>query len=73
MKKVLPLFGLFILTAFAATAQNVKGLVKDVEGIALANASVSLLNAKDSSVVKLAITNKTGEYQFKNIKRRRFN
>ena len=72
MKKILPLFGLFILTAFASTAQNVKGLVKDVEGVALANASVSLLNAKDSSVVKLAITNKAGEYQFKNIKGGRY-
>ena len=72
MKKILPLFGLFILTAFASIAQNVKGFVKDVEGIALANASVSLLNAKDSSVVKLAITNKAGEYQFKNIKDGRY-
>ncbi len=72
MKKILPLFGLFILTAFASTAQNIKGLVKDVEGVVLANASVSLLNAKDSSVVKLAITNKAGEYQFKNIKSGRY-
>ncbi|HEY2727113.1 MAG TPA: TonB-dependent receptor, partial [Parafilimonas sp.] len=68
MRKLLPLLSALFLLAFASTAQNVKGLVKDVDGTLLANASVSLLNAKDSSVVKLAITNKTGEYQFKNIK-----
>jgi hypothetical protein len=72
MKKILPLFGLFILTAFAATAQNIKGIVKDADGSLLANASVSLLNAKDSSLVKINITNKQGEYQFKNIKPGRY-
>src|SRR5690242_14994508 len=72
MKKILPLFGLFILTAFASTAQNIKGIVKDADGSLLANASVSLLNAKDSSLVKINITNKQGEYQFKNIKPGRY-
>ena len=30
------------------------------------------MNAKDSSVAKLAVTNKSGEYQFKNIKDGRY-
>lgn len=72
MKKILPLVGLFILTAFATSAQNITGIVKDAEGSLLANASVSLLNAKDSSLVKIDITNKSGAYQFKNVKSGRY-
>jgi iron complex outermembrane receptor protein len=72
MRKVLPLLSAFFLLAFTSTAQNINGVVKDNEGNFLASASVSLLNAKDSSVAKLAITNKTGVYQFKNIKDGRY-
>ena len=68
MKKILPLFYLLVLTAFTSTAQSIKGIVRDVDGNLLANASVSLLDAKDSSVVKLAVTNTSGVYEFSNIK-----
>lgn len=72
MKKILPLLSAFILLAFTSIAQNIKGLVKDAEGKPLANASVSLLSAKDSSVTKLAVTNAAGEYRFDNIKAGRY-
>ena len=61
-----------ILCAFTSVAQNIKGNVKDESGKGIANASVSLLNAKDSSVVKLAVTDQNGQYQFKNIKEGRY-
>jgi hypothetical protein len=68
MKQILSLFSAFIFIAFASNAQNIKGITKDADGKLLANASVSLLNAKDSAVIKLAVTNTSGEYQFQNIK-----
>lgn len=68
MKKGLLIATAFVLLAFSSIAQNIKGMVKDADGKTLANASVSLLNAKDSSVIKLAVTNTAGEYQFQNIK-----
>ena len=68
MKRILSLMSAFIFIAFASTAQNIKGIAKDADGKLLTNASVSLLNAKDSAVVKLAVTNTSGEYKFQNIK-----
>jgi len=52
----------------AAFAQQVSGNVKDQQGKALSNSTVSLLNAKDSSVVKLAASNNNGSYTFNGIK-----
>ncbi len=49
-------------------AQDLGGIVKDAEGKPVTNASVSLLNAKDSSVIKLGVTDKDGHYQFKSVK-----
>ena len=72
MRKLLPLLSALFFLAFTSTAQNINGVVKDNDGKFLANASVSLLNAKDSSVVKLAVTNASGAYQFKNINKGRY-
>jgi hypothetical protein len=72
MKRILLLLSVSVFMAFTSIAQNIKGVVKDAEGKLLANASVSLLNAKDSGVVKLAVTNTSGEYQFQNIKTGRY-
>src|SRR5436853_5862424 len=72
MKKILPLLSMFFLSAFALSAQDISGTVKDAEGNLLANASVSLLNAKDSSVIKIALTNTTGVYQFNSINAGRY-
>ncbi|HEY6977904.1 MAG TPA: TonB-dependent receptor, partial [Chitinophagaceae bacterium] len=72
MRRIIPLLSVLLLYAFTATAQNITGNVKDGDGKSLVNASVSLLNAKDSSVVKLAVTDQNGRYEFKNIKSGRY-
>src|SRR6188768_1914264 len=64
-------FGLLIvsfLVAVAGFAQQVSGIVKDQQGKSVPGSTVSLLNAKDSSVVKLAATNNDGQYSFHSIK-----
>jgi len=72
LTNTLPLLIAFVFLAFTSIAQNIKGIVKDAEGKLLPNASVSLLNAKDSSVAKLAVTNNAGEYQFQDIKQGKY-
>lgn len=57
-------------TATAATAQStgtIKGAVKEGDKV-LASATVSLLQAKDSSLVKVALSNKEGGYEFISMK-----
>lgn len=54
-------------SVFKLTAQEIKGKVTDDKGNALANASVALKKAKDSSVVKLNVSNNSGNYHFSNI------
>ena len=46
---------------------RITGLVKDMNEKAVIAATVSLLKTKDSSVAKLAITNKQGEFEFDKI------
>jgi iron complex outermembrane recepter protein len=57
---------LFLIVS--AFAQQVSGNVKDQQGKALSNSTVSLLTAKDSSVVKLEASNSNGSYTFNGIK-----
>lgn len=58
-----------VLMSFGASAQTkILGTVTDAQGNALASGSVSLLKAKDSSLVKVAITDKSGQYEFINVK-----
>jgi len=45
-------------------AQQISGSVKDQQGKKLQNSTVSLLNAKDSSVVKLAASDNNGDFSF---------
>ena len=64
-------FGLFLISFLAvapAFAQQISGNVKDQESKALAGSTISLLNAKDSSVVKLALSNNDGRFSFSEIK-----
>src|SRR5690242_8353428 len=71
MRKHSVLAAIFFLTAFCAFAQTtgkIYGTVNDETGKALSGATVSLLRGKDSSLVKLAITDKNGKYDFINIK-----
>lgn len=48
----------------AAQAQKISGIVKDEKGKGLEKTTVSLLRAKDSSVIKLAVTNNDGFFSF---------
>jgi outer membrane receptor protein involved in Fe transport len=58
-----------VLAEFAASAQTkISGTVNDAQGKALASSTVSLLKAKDSSLVKVALVDKAGQYEFLNVK-----
>lgn len=61
------LYALISFSSFAQSTSGISGMVASAEGKALAQVSVSLLKANDSSLVKLAITDKEGNYQFENI------
>ncbi len=66
MRKLAVLFvslGLFT----AAQAQKITGIVKDEKGKGLEKTTVSLLRAKDSSVIKLSVTNNDGLYSFQSV------
>jgi len=54
--------GMFMTTAM--NAQKITGTVRDEQGKAVNKATVSLLSAKDSASLKLAITDKDGQYTF---------
>jgi iron complex outermembrane recepter protein len=72
MKKIL-LLAYLILLAICVFAQTpaktgkITGLVTDTSRKAVESASVSLLRAKDSSLVKLSVTQKSGRFGFENI------
>ena len=59
---------IFLLSAAlftsATQAQKISGIVKDHQGKGLEKTTVSLLQAKDSSSVKLAVTDNNGQYTF---------
>lgn len=61
---------LLILTATTlfTKAQQIIGLAKDDSGTPLNGTTISLIKAKDSSIVKLAITKADGSYSFSGIK-----
>lgn len=49
---------------FHSYAQSIKGSIKDESDKAVASATVSLLNAKDSSAIKFSVSDKAGSYSF---------
>jgi iron complex outermembrane receptor protein len=60
---------LFITSLFTTAAgAQVSGAVKDDKGAAVTGATISLLRAKDSAMVKLAISKENGVYNFAGIK-----
>src|SRR6186713_3297713 len=65
-----------ILLSAVVFSQNkigkVSGVITDESQKPLQSVSVSLLRAKDSSLVKLAVTNKEGKYEFENINEGKF-
>ena len=54
-------------TSASTYAQKISGIIKDEQGKALQGATVTLKRAKDSSTIKLAVTNAAGNYSFINI------
>ena len=70
MRKYFALFSL-ALASFAAQAQNTKGTVtgqvEDRAQKAIASATISLLQAKDSSLVKVNAADKNGQFHFEDI------
>jgi outer membrane cobalamin receptor len=59
---------LFITTSHSLFAQNIKGLIADAgTHQPLANATISLLKASDSSLLKAALAGDDGHYQFANL------
>jgi hypothetical protein len=59
---------LLMLIASGSFAQKISGFVKDTQGASTGGTTISLLNAKDSAVIKLAISNDSGFYSFPGIK-----
>ena len=67
MKKIITLAVILITTVSNSQAQNISGSIKDEQDKTIAGASASLKRAKDSSLVKLSVSNATGKYEFTNI------
>ena len=72
MRKIKNLLALIVFTAlsFASNAQNankISGIIKDGNEKTIESATISLLKAADSAVVKVAVADKTGAYHFENI------
>ena len=65
MKQFITMAFMLLLTAFTQ-AQTISGTIKDEGNKVIAGASVSLHKAKDSSTVKIAVTNNDGNYSFNN-------
>lgn len=64
MRKFIALLILTCLFSAPSIAQQITGSVVDPDGKAVNGSTISLLNAKDSSVVKLAVANNQGKYSF---------
>src|SRR2546423_12517979 len=56
------------LTALSVNAQKVAGFAKDDQGGPVNAVTISLIRAKDSAVVKLAVSKENGAYVFEGIK-----
>jgi iron complex outermembrane recepter protein len=64
MRKTALCFLIILLSYAGLYAQQITGLAQDDQGKPLTGASATLKNNKDSSVVKLSISNSTGQYEF---------
>src|SRR5258708_36905800 len=62
--RISALFLCIILSYESLNAQQVTGFARDDKGKPLSDASVALKNNKDSSVVKIGISNTSGQYEF---------
>ncbi|MGZ5135039.1 MAG: TonB-dependent receptor domain-containing protein [Flavitalea sp.] len=71
MKKFLTILAITILgvsySGFAQTAGKITGTVIDGNTKTIESATITLLRATDSSVVKMSVADKTGKFYFENI------
>src|ERR1044071_4126168 len=58
---------LFLISSAQSRNGQILGAIKDANQKGIASATVALLNAKDSSVAKLAISGKEGDFEFDKI------
>lgn len=72
MRKLVTIFTGLLLMAASVQAQQITGTVKNEKGKELEKATVSLLKAQDSSVVKLVATGDNGVYSFNTIQPGRY-
>jgi iron complex outermembrane recepter protein len=75
MRKLFTLFIGILLSAIVFSQNKIgkiSGVVTDESQKPVQSASVSLLRAKDSSLVKIAVTDKEGKYLFENISEGKF-
>jgi hypothetical protein len=59
---------IFQLAAFSQSSSMIIGKVLDKDGKGISAASVSLLKGSDSSLIKMAITDKEGKYSYESVK-----
>ena len=62
MRKIVSVFVSMILFVSIINAQKISGVVKDQQGKGLGKSTISLLKAKDSSIVKLDVTSDNGKF-----------
>jgi len=64
MRKLIVFLLIATIFSSAVSAQKIVGVVKDQQGKTLDKTTVSLLRSKDSSVVKLSVTDNDGKFAF---------
>jgi outer membrane receptor protein involved in Fe transport len=57
----------FSAAAQTSTTNKIEGIVQDENGKPVPSATVSLMKASDSSLVKMAVSEKDGQYEFESI------
>src|SRR5688572_11719439 len=68
MRKLLTLLAVILTLSIASQAQTkVSGTVIDGNTKTLESATITLLRAKDSSVAKMSVADKTGNYSFEGV------
>ena len=68
MKPILAILATLIsLVSFAQNSGKIIGTVQDGSSKTIESASITLLQARDSSVVKIAVADKSGKYSFEGI------
>lgn len=71
MKKELAFILLSFFLSYVSLGQyigKVSGVIKDQNDVTIEAATVTLLRIQDSAIVKIAVSNKKGQYEFENIR-----